>query len=157
MDHYQTPRTVIVSVFGKQADKSKSTVKFTEDSVSSLLFFPYFPLSRSGLREAHICSWLVYPSLLDDCGFDLTLFKTLHENLFPSLRTHQPERINLQDPRYKVRDHPRESRRSILAYDFGGFDGVGRELCGSIGVLCRRGKGNYWSEGGSVGRDEQDV
>ena len=36
IDHYQTPRSVIVSVFGKGADKEKSNVKFTEDSVCLL-------------------------------------------------------------------------------------------------------------------------
>lgn len=33
MDHYQTPGQVIVSVFGRGADKEKSSVTFTETSV----------------------------------------------------------------------------------------------------------------------------
>lgn len=36
VDHYQTPRSVIVSVFGKQADKEASSVKFEVEAVRSL-------------------------------------------------------------------------------------------------------------------------
>lgn len=34
VDHYQTPRQVIVSVFGKGADKEVSGVKFEAEAVS---------------------------------------------------------------------------------------------------------------------------
>lgn len=44
-DHYQTPRTVIVSVFGKQADKEKSSVKFEAEAVRAL------SLARASLRN----------------------------------------------------------------------------------------------------------
>lgn len=37
MDHYQTPRQVIVSVFGKGADKEVSGVKFEAEAVSPSL------------------------------------------------------------------------------------------------------------------------
>lgn len=33
VDHYQTPRQVIVSVFGKGADKEASSVKFQAETV----------------------------------------------------------------------------------------------------------------------------
>ncbi|TNY22477.1 chord-domain-containing protein [Rhodotorula diobovata] len=39
-DHYQTPRTVIVSVFGKQADKEKSSVKFEAEAMHVDLILP---------------------------------------------------------------------------------------------------------------------
>lgn len=34
VDHYQTPRQVIVSVFGKGSDKEQSNVKFESEAVS---------------------------------------------------------------------------------------------------------------------------
>ncbi|KAF8636509.1 hypothetical protein AX17_003323 [Amanita inopinata Kibby_2008] len=40
IDHYQTPSEVHVSVFGKQADKERSTVKFEQNSVLLDLYFP---------------------------------------------------------------------------------------------------------------------
>ncbi|GAA5875445.1 hypothetical protein JCM16303_000626 [Sporobolomyces ruberrimus] len=40
IDHYQTPRQVIVSVFGKQADKEKSTVTFEDESMTIDLILP---------------------------------------------------------------------------------------------------------------------
>ncbi|BGP13967.1 hypothetical protein JCM10213_005553 [Rhodosporidiobolus nylandii] len=40
VDHYQTPREVIVSVFGKQADKEKSGVRFEEEAMHVDLLLP---------------------------------------------------------------------------------------------------------------------
>ncbi|GAA5900309.1 cysteine and histidine-rich domain-containing protein [Sporobolomyces salmoneus] len=40
IDHYQTPRQVIVSVFGKNADKEKSSVKFENESMTIDLILP---------------------------------------------------------------------------------------------------------------------
>ncbi|GAA5947278.1 hypothetical protein JCM3765_001602 [Sporobolomyces pararoseus] len=40
IDHYQTPRQVIVSVFGKQADKEKSAVTFETESMTIDLILP---------------------------------------------------------------------------------------------------------------------
>jgi len=40
IDHYQTPRQVIVSVFGKGADKELSKVTFTADTLEVDLFLP---------------------------------------------------------------------------------------------------------------------
>jgi hypothetical protein len=40
-DHYQTPRQVIVSVFGKAADKQLSKVTFESEAVSVFPFFAY--------------------------------------------------------------------------------------------------------------------
>ncbi|GAA6026954.1 hypothetical protein JCM8097_005991 [Rhodosporidiobolus ruineniae] len=40
VDHYQTPREVIVSVFGKQADKEKSGVRFEEEKMHVDLILP---------------------------------------------------------------------------------------------------------------------
>lgn len=39
-DHYQTPRQVIASVFGKQADKEKSSVTFTAEQMTVDLVLP---------------------------------------------------------------------------------------------------------------------
>ncbi|BGP46135.1 hypothetical protein JCM10450v2_001975 [Rhodotorula kratochvilovae] len=39
-DHYQTPQTVIVSVFGKQADKEASSVKFEAEAMHVDLILP---------------------------------------------------------------------------------------------------------------------
>ncbi|KAH8922399.1 chord-domain-containing protein [Atractiella rhizophila] len=39
-DHYQTPNQVIVSVFGKGADKEKSKIEFTEEQMHIQLFLP---------------------------------------------------------------------------------------------------------------------
>jgi len=67
-DHYQTPRTVIVSVFGKQADKDKSGVKFEAEAVrprlSLSLSLPVRPLPGRkltlGLSQMHVD--LILPS-----------------------------------------------------------------------------------------------
>ncbi|GAA5996355.1 cysteine and histidine-rich domain-containing protein [Rhodotorula paludigena] len=40
VDHYQTPRSVIVSVFGKQADKEASSVKFEVEAMHVDLILP---------------------------------------------------------------------------------------------------------------------
>ncbi|THH11827.1 hypothetical protein EW145_g395 [Phellinidium pouzarii] len=40
MDHYQTPQTVCVSIFAKQADRTRSIVNFTENEVRLDLFLP---------------------------------------------------------------------------------------------------------------------
>ncbi|GAA6006408.1 hypothetical protein JCM11491_004944 [Sporobolomyces phaffii] len=40
IDHYQTPRQVIVSAFGKQADKEKSSVTFETESMTIDLVLP---------------------------------------------------------------------------------------------------------------------
>lgn len=40
VDHYQTPTQVIVSVFGKQANKETSAVKFEAEAVSRFLHIP---------------------------------------------------------------------------------------------------------------------
>lgn len=40
IDHYQTPQQVCVSIFAKQADKSRSTVVFEEEKVLLDLYLP---------------------------------------------------------------------------------------------------------------------
>ncbi|KIL69623.1 hypothetical protein M378DRAFT_68757 [Amanita muscaria Koide BX008] len=40
IDHYQTPNAVHVSIFAKQVDKERSTVKFEQDTVIIDLFLP---------------------------------------------------------------------------------------------------------------------
>lgn len=49
VDHYQTPRQVIVSAFGKGADKEKSVVKFEEEAVRLFLECCIFPGSRCSI------------------------------------------------------------------------------------------------------------
>ncbi|KAI5124383.1 hypothetical protein M0805_008986 [Coniferiporia weirii] len=40
LDHYQTPQSVCVSIFAKQADKTRSVISFTENEVHLDLFLP---------------------------------------------------------------------------------------------------------------------
>lgn len=60
VDHYQTPTQVIVSVFGKQANKETSAVKFEAEAVSrlwtSLQTFTGSKLMRLSLRSCRCTS-----------------------------------------------------------------------------------------------------
>lgn len=87
IDHYQTPREVIVSVFGKGADKEVSKVVFEVETVRSSLA----PFSRPTDDEGRT----------DACRPRLARPQEVPQ-VVPSVRTHRPRGIVLQDRRDQV-------------------------------------------------------
>lgn len=84
IDHYQTPGAVHVSVFAKQADSSRSVVKFEQDQVCHK-FVPVASKSCNfsimSSRFTSTCSFLApNASLVRWCSSDLSLWKRLASN-----------------------------------------------------------------------------
>lgn len=55
IDHYQTPDQVHVSVFAKQVDKERSTVKFEADKVSLTVFLIELLTTLNRFSSTSLC------------------------------------------------------------------------------------------------------
>ncbi|KAF8201626.1 chord-domain-containing protein [Pholiota molesta] len=62
VDHYQTPQQVHVSVFGKQADKERSSVKFESDKVIVDLYLPNQKRFSRTLTSLDLLTREIHPS-----------------------------------------------------------------------------------------------